>query len=80
MKKALGFDSHRPLQLPCSPLMTERLVAAAKGGNKREQSPRVAPLARTADNSELLVGAGNLIPPVREHPRSQPADTIVKIS
>jgi hypothetical protein len=34
---------------------------------------------RFADNSELFVGAGNLIPPL-VHPRSPPAGTIVKIS
>jgi len=34
---------------------------------------------RIADNSELFVGAGNLIPPL-VHPRSPPAGTIVKIN
>ena len=41
--------------------------------------PLASDYFRFADNSELFVGAGNLIPPL-VHPRSPPAGIIVKIS
>jgi len=70
-------------QLPDCPSPVENRCQARRslptGRLHRTNPPSKPDGFRFADDSELFVGAGNLIPPL-VHPRSPPAGTIAKIS